>query len=76
MVDCCVEDNPLYINNGIYQSEDNNIEVVDQQPSQPSPDGTVKKRRGNEDETIIEERKSGGNSEEDESGSIPDEIEM
>jgi hypothetical protein len=44
--------------------------------SQPSPSIGTAKKRGNEDETLVEERKSAENSEEDESGSIPDEIEL
>lgn len=44
--------------------------------SQPSPNVDAAKKRGNEDETLVEERKSAENSEEEESGSIPDEIEL
>ena len=65
------------------ESEENTeIVIVEQHPvtgaldSQPSPEASVSKKRGNEDETMMEERKSHENSEEDESGSIPDEIEL
>ena len=65
------------------ESEENaEIVIVEQQPltsaldSQPSPEANISKKRGNEDETMMEERKSHDNSEEDESGSIPDEIEL
>jgi hypothetical protein len=65
------------------ESEENGeIVIVEQHrvtaamDSQPSPQASMSKKRGNEDETMMEERKSHDNSEEDESGSIPDEIEL